>query len=182
LVALSEELADELAPYLELPFALLGYSLGGLLSFEVARRLREQQFPSPQRLLVAAARAPQRLRPFASLLQLNDEAFLAELGRRYGGMRPEVWENLQLRSLILPSLRGDFQMLESYRYAPAPPLEIPISAFAGIDDQATSPAEVEPWREQTTAAFKMHHLPGGHFFIQSAGNQFLSQILEDLAS
>jgi medium-chain acyl-[acyl-carrier-protein] hydrolase len=181
LVALSSEMAVELAPHLEFPFALLGYSLGGLLSFEFARRLREQQLPQPVRLIVAAARAPQRLRAFATLLQLNDEAFLAELGRRYGGMRPEVWENEQLRAQILPSLRGDFHMLEKYQYAPAPPLEIPISAFAGVDDHVAGPADVEPWRDQTTADFTMHTLPGGHFFFQTAGEQFLSQVIDELA-
>nr|BFE78739.1 hypothetical protein GCM10020093_013400 [Planobispora longispora] len=36
-------------------------------------------------------------------------------------------------------LRADFAWIKSYRYAPGPPLEIPVVAFAGLDDGEVPP-------------------------------------------
>ena len=178
--SLVDTMAAALEPHFQRPYALLGYSLGGLLSFELTRALRARRAPLPARLLVAAARAPQVPRPFSSLARLSDEAFLAELGRRYNGLRPEVWENRQLRAMILPALRGDFEMLENYQYAAATPLEVAISAFAGESDPVAPPAEVERWQEQTTGEFALRVLGGGHFFLPPVGETFVSAVFAEL--
>src|SRR2546427_5480233 len=61
-----ERLVDALVPALrgelDRPYALFGHSMGGLIAFETARRLRALGAPLPQRLCVAAVSAPQVLR------------------------------------------------------------------------------------------------------------------------
>src|SRR3954471_14708509 len=47
LAPLVNALADALTPYLDLPFAFYGHSLGSLVAFEVARKLRSRGAPQP---------------------------------------------------------------------------------------------------------------------------------------
>ncbi len=46
--------------------------------------------------------------------QLDDEALLAELDRRYGSLSVASFADPDIRALMLPILRGDFSLLESY--------------------------------------------------------------------
>ncbi len=55
---LVQDLADALSPYLDLPFAFFGHSMGGLVTFELARQLRRQHAPQPLHLFVSSHRAP----------------------------------------------------------------------------------------------------------------------------
>ncbi|HET8681027.1 MAG TPA: beta-ketoacyl synthase N-terminal-like domain-containing protein, partial [Micromonosporaceae bacterium] len=57
--ALVTTLAQVLGPYLDLPFALFGHSMGALASFELARQLRREGLAGPAHLYVSAMRAPQ---------------------------------------------------------------------------------------------------------------------------
>ena len=89
--------------------------------------------------------------------------------------------------LLTPILRADFQMNETYKYTPEPALECPIFVFYGSRDELTTYNEAVAWREQTTRAFRLRTLPGGHFFIKEAPALFwqilaydLRQILADL--
>src|SRR5688500_13779794 len=48
-----EELAHVLIPYLDLPFAFFGHSMGALIGFELARRLRSEPNIIPSYLSVS---------------------------------------------------------------------------------------------------------------------------------
>jgi surfactin synthase thioesterase subunit len=89
-------------------------------------------------------------------------------------------ESAELRGLFVPSLRADLGALETYSHAPGAPLAHPISAFAGSADQSVPASVVEPWRTHTTAPFRMRVIEGGHLFVQSAQQDLLSAIHEDL--
>src|SRR5262245_63225231 len=50
---LVEALAASLRPHLDRPFAFFGHSLGALVAFELARRLRRDRGPEPIRLFAS---------------------------------------------------------------------------------------------------------------------------------
>src|SRR5690625_1083296 len=52
------DLSDSVLDTTDGPFALLGYSYGSILGFEVARRLHHVHGRAPQHLVVAAMRGP----------------------------------------------------------------------------------------------------------------------------
>jgi medium-chain acyl-[acyl-carrier-protein] hydrolase len=169
---------------LDKPFIFFGHSMGGLISFELARLLRRDYSLSPVHLFVSGRRAPQIPTPDPRIHTLPEPAFLEEL-RRLNGTPEAVLENSELMQLLIPTLRADFAVLETYVYAPGPTLDCPITTFGGLHDREVSCDELEAWREQTNAAFSLQMFPGDHFFLHSAQSlllQSLSRALHRISS
>lgn len=174
---LVEELARQLRPWTEAPFALFGHSLGGLVCFELARRLGR----APVRLFVSAARAPQVPERPAPVHHLGDADFVAALRLRYQGLPAAVLEDAELLSLFLPALRADFTLFDTYAYEAGGPLDCPVSAFGGARDPEVRESDLLAWREQTRGPFELRRFAGGHFFLKEEQDRALRAIADDLA-
>jgi medium-chain acyl-[acyl-carrier-protein] hydrolase len=165
---------------LDRPFAFFGHSMGAMVAFECARRLRRHGH-QPAELFVSACHAPQLPLPRKPIHDLPDDQLLREVGR-LGGTPAQVLENEELMELIRPVLRADLALHETYAYAEDPPLESPITAFAGTDDPVVRSEHIAPWGAQTTGPFTMKELAGGHFFIHHHARTVAHQIASRLAT
>jgi len=174
-------LTDTLLPLLDKPFVFFGHSLGGLISFELTRALRRQQGPAPLHLFVSGCRAPQTPFPDSEepIRSLPDNEFIQKL-REYNGTPEEVLQHAELMNLLLPVLRADFSLYETYVYQPEEPLACGISAFGGIQDPKVRREDVAAWKAQTRGPFALRMLPGDHFFLHSAQTQLLQAVSHDL--
>jgi surfactin synthase thioesterase subunit len=162
---LVEALAEALVPLLDKPFAFFGHSLGALVSFELARRIRRQYGVHPVRIFVSGARAPQIPHRGTPIHTLPRKEFLAEL-RRLNGTPGELLDHEELMEIMLPLLRADFAVYETYVYSSEPPLNCPIAAFGGLQDRGVNNSDLEAWRAQTDVSFSLRMLPGDHFFLK----------------
>jgi medium-chain acyl-[acyl-carrier-protein] hydrolase len=160
-------IADVLPPYVDRPHALFGHSMGALLAFEIAGRLRERGLPPPLSLFVSGHRAPQLPDTDLPGADLNDPAFIERL-RGLDGTPREVLDSPALMTLLLPTIRADFNVCRSYAYVPGAPLACPITVFGGADDTETADGRLEAWSIHTTARSTVYRFPGGHFYIHSA--------------
>jgi medium-chain acyl-[acyl-carrier-protein] hydrolase len=174
-------LAEGLLPLLDLPFALFGHSMGAVVAFELARELRRRGGRPPALLALSGHQAPPRPDPKPPISHLPDEEFLAEVQTRYDGIPPEVLAEEELLQLLLPVLRADVQLLESYTYVQEAPLDCPISCFGGEDDPHVSLADLEAWGDETRGPLRVRTFPGGHFFVESARDEVLRALRRDLA-
>jgi surfactin synthase thioesterase subunit len=177
---LKKALESVLPPYLDLPMALLGYSFGGTIAFEVARQMLGHEVP-PCHLFVGAAVAPQADRGIEPISHLPDEQFLAAIQENFGGIPPQLVGHDELLQLVLPALRADMHCIENYNYQPAPPLPCPITAFGGTDDTVASLAALGGWQAQTSSTFTHRMFPGGHFFIRERTPQVMRMVSDKLA-
>jgi medium-chain acyl-[acyl-carrier-protein] hydrolase len=169
------DLQTALDDALDRPFAFFGHSLGALLAFELTRRLRRAGAPLPVQLLVSARRAPQVPRRDSGMSLLSDEEFVAEL-RRYGRTPEVVLRDPELMAALLPMVRADFSVLESWRYRDERPLDIPLTVLGGTHDEYATPAELRAWQAQTYRPLAVHMVPGHHFFLESARREVLALI------
>lgn len=176
---LVEELAVVLKALFDTPFAFFGHSLGAIISFELARELRRLGLPAPERLFLSGNRAPQLPRLELDIHDAPDELFFEGL-RRLEGTPDELLENEELMALLLPAMRADFAMAETYELAPEPPLDVPFSVFGGLGDLMTDRPRLEPWADHTTGEFKLRMVPGGHFFVNETGDLILRAVFQDL--
>lgn len=176
---LVEPIAEALAPFLNEPFAFFGHSMGALISFEVGRFLRRQGRALPWHMFVSGRSAPQLKLEHKPLYNLPKEELLAELQELEGTPR-EVLEHPELMELMLPILRADFSICDTYEYTEEAPLACPITAFGGLQDSDISRRRVEAWREQTSATFTLRMFRGNHFFIHSNETLLLNLLATQL--
>jgi len=174
---LVEALTREIFPLLDRPFALFGHSMGGIISFELARRLRLERGIEPKHLFISARRAPQLPQQDPEIHNLPDAEFLAEI-QQLNGSPKEVLEHAELMKLLLPMLRGDFAIVRTYTYVPGPPLKCPITLIGGTSDDTATQAKLEGWCVQTTGRCRVRMLEGDHFFINQQQPAVL-RIIED---
>jgi medium-chain acyl-[acyl-carrier-protein] hydrolase len=175
-------LAEVLQPFLDREYAIFGHSLGALIGFEVARRIREIKGITPIHLFASAQHAPQIPDPMPPISMLPDVAFLTAVQQRYDGIPHEVLREPEVLSLLLPMLRADFQILEDYSYHPEHPLACGITALGGLEDTVTSPEQLSAWGLQTQGVFRFQMFPGDHFFVQSAEKEVLDCLSSELSA
>jgi len=165
-VATIGELADQvfeaLGPWNDRPLALFGHSMGAILGFEVALRL-QQAGSTPAVLFASGRRAPSTHRD--EKVHLRDDAGIIAEVRSLNGTDNRIVDDEELIRMALPALRVDYKAIETYQYQPGPGLDCPIHALVGDDDPKASVGEVEAWGGHTTAGFKLHVFPGGHFYL-----------------
>jgi medium-chain acyl-[acyl-carrier-protein] hydrolase len=180
LASLVQTLLDVLRPYLDRPFALFGHSLGALIGFELARQLQKQFGLFPAHLFVSGHRAPQLPDPDRPLHDLPEAKFVEEL-RRLGGTPEVVLRDRDMLQLVLPVLRADFALCETYTYAGWDALGCPITALGGWQDHKVRYEELIAWQEQTQAGFQLRMFPGDHFYLRNARIPLLRTIGQELA-
>jgi acyl transferase domain-containing protein/surfactin synthase thioesterase subunit len=172
-------LASILQPHLRIPFAIFGHSMGGLVSFELARELRRQDGPIPSHLFVSGIRAPQLPDLNLPIHRLPEPQFLEALQKLQG--TPEtILQNAELMKLLSPAIRADLAIAENYIYAAEAKLSCPITAFGGKQDPLVRPEDLEGWQEQTLSDFALHLFPTDHFFLHRDRDGLLEAIAATL--
>jgi medium-chain acyl-[acyl-carrier-protein] hydrolase len=179
---LAASATQALLPHLTMPFMLFGHSLGAMTSFEVVRQLRRGGHPLPLRLFASAHRAPQLPHPHPIIHRLPDAQFIDQMCHQYGGIPQAVLDNPDLVELMLPCLRADFTVFETYGYLDEAPLACPITAFGGARDRRITEREIGEWRQQTTGDFRYEMFDGDHFFLQDRRDQLLTSVMRDLSA
>jgi medium-chain acyl-[acyl-carrier-protein] hydrolase len=179
LMQLAQAIEQAIRPYLDRPFAFFGHSMGARVCFEVARLLRQCSGPQPVSLFISADRAPQLSNPNAPIHALPKDEFIAEL-RRLNGTPESVLQCAELMELLLPLLRADLTLIETYAYQPQAPLDCSISAMGGLQDPEANRQELDAWREQTRGSFTLRIFPGDHFFLASSKAAVLAALSQDL--
>nr|WP_321170662.1 alpha/beta fold hydrolase [Streptomyces sp. Je 1-369] len=160
------------------PLAFFGHSMGAVLAFEVAQRLREGAGGEPRALFVSGRRAPSLYRR-GTVHLLNDADLVGEL-RRAGGTDPRFLDDEELLAEIIPVVRNDYRAVELYQWTPTSPLSCPITALVGDRDPQAPVADVEAWRQHTDGPFDLNVFSGGHFYLNTHQRGVADVITEGL--
>ena len=180
-----EQLVPEMEELLDRPFVFFGHCLGALTMYETARRLIHATKVGPDHLFVSGARPPDQIteqgpfeqRVMHDLLKLAefrislppyaqpDDVF-AELIRHFNiQATDQLLSNPELRQLILPLVRAEFQMATDYQFVREPPWEIPITCFAAKGDPYVSRHHALGWGRFTNLRLQVHIREGAHFAV-----------------
>lgn len=175
----AEAIAAAVADRADRPYAIYGHSMGARLGFEVIRALRRQGAGLPFRFYPAACLPPDTAWPFTRCVGLPDDDFLNVLAERLNAPA-KAWTIPEIRKLMLPVLRADLTWTAEYQYQAEPPLAVPLVGLAGADDAEAGPSSMPGWSRHTSASFRLHTLPGDHFFLRSAAAEVTSLLSADM--
>lgn len=153
-------------------FLVYGHSLGSYLALRITNMLEKNNL-SPLYLLVSGNPGP-GMRTDKRRYLLEQEDFIKEI-RQLGGIEDEFFENKELLEFYLPILRADFELAEVNDMAAAHPVNIPIYAMMG--NQEDEVGNIENWSRFTRSFFDYKILEGDHFFINKVPRQTASVII-----
>ncbi|MEU8998470.1 alpha/beta fold hydrolase [Streptomyces caniferus] len=162
-------LAPLIADHTDLPYAFFGHSMGSLIAFETARRLRALGTRMPDRLFLSGMRAP-GLPDRDPRHTLPDDELLATAD--FDGVDAELRE-----LLLLPLLRADLTLCETYTPRAEAPLPCPLTVLAGSDDDSVDETELADWHRHTSADFQLHLFPGApHLYVRGTERELAEMI------
>ncbi|PWT88387.1 MAG: putative thioesterase [Acidobacteria bacterium] len=179
--ALVESTLNGLLPFFfDCPFALFGHSMGALLAFELGRLLRARHNLEPEKLIVSGRRAPQLADNESPVYKLPENEFILQL-HRLNGTPHEILSNREMLELVLPILRADFEVVQTYTYRAGEKLSCPIKAFGGLREETVSESDLMLWADHTIGAFSLSMIRGDHFFIHQSQQEFMAVVANDLS-
>jgi acyl transferase domain-containing protein/surfactin synthase thioesterase subunit len=179
------DLVPELLPFLDKPFAVYGHCLGALTLFETVRELHRQDREAPVHIFVSGARTPDELHRqqnfeltllvrlcglpnydiFTPVHRQSDDVF-AEVLREFKVLATEsLLSDPELRRLILPVIRAEFEMSSNYRYTPDVTLDAPITCLTGLRDTYVTADNAAAWGRFTTGRFELITVETDHFLV-----------------
>ncbi|WP_185673651.1 type I polyketide synthase [Burkholderia stagnalis] len=200
--AFVDGLLAELRPLLDKPVAFFGHCIGGLTMYETARALIEREGIAPVHLFASGARPPHRLvadaaferKLAATLVGLREFDIVAPLYRQSDEVLAEALRHFQidateqmlaipeLRELVLPVVRAEFEMASRYVFVPNSPWTMPITSFRGKDDIYVTHEDALAWRDFTTGEFNLFTRDGAHFGVVDDRVFILDAISDALAA
>lgn len=175
------------------PLSFFGHSLGGMVAFELARRLQVRN-PAIKlsQLIVSAVKSPR------SLTQTNvamaaaktahhskgDDDLLRHI-KAIGGLPAGLSDSFV--KVKLSMIRSDFEAFEQYRFDDnilPPRLACSLTAFSGTKDAVVAEADMLSWMLHTQAEYRhVAFQNGSHFYFgEEAGRrEFLDELLRCVA-
>lgn len=174
-----DELVDGLLPHilplLDRPYVLFGHSLGSRVAFELMRRLDALQLPLPERFVASGSRAPHIVRDDKPLRDLPYDEFVREL-RELNGTPEAILQNAELMELLVPLLRADFGISETYSAAPGKRLACKVHVFGGHGDRDVTPQDLASWQEHFVDRIAVQMYDGDHFFVEKQADQVVRNL------
>jgi len=149
----------------EAPYALFGHSMGGVIAYELAQKIRTLPCSQPVHMFFSGRGAPHI--PAGDddpYWQLPDHEFKEKI-LELGGTPGEFFQHPELLEVFLPLLKNDFRIAELYRGTEAVnPLETDITVFIGKEEEVTEERMVG-WKAHSKGLCSIHFFNGGHFFV-----------------
>jgi len=166
---LIDTLTSDIIPELNEPFVLFGHSLGGIISYELARRLEMEGF-SPSHLFISSIRSPYCFynsdHCFSNYVDLTDSELQQKL-KQYGATPEDVFQEPELLKLVINILRNDYKILCNYTFYEHKKLTCPVSVFYGDEDHEVNEKNLVSWSQVTNGVTKIYRYAGGHFYFKN---------------
>ncbi|MEE6264119.1 alpha/beta fold hydrolase [Streptomyces diastatochromogenes] len=162
-------------PHLDRPYAVLGQSVGALVGYEVARHLSRRLAPTA--CVVIGFAPPHTWRATPGSGGADDVRELADFMLRNDERAGAVISHPALRERVERVLLADMGLVRTYRRAGTAPLDCPLHAVLGAEDEAVTAWEMTEWKRCSTGSHALDVLNAGHLVLQS-GEAVVRQVAD----
>lgn len=174
-----KELHNVIGEKMDTPFLLFGHSMGAILAYEFAKRLKKYDSKEPEHLYLsgrAAVKDSSKQKQFTSM----SERELEWMAIHKLGTSDIIMEQPELKKIFLRTLHADFKMIEAYHASEGNKLTCPVSVFYGLSDDSYMEEQYREWSSVTEGTFKSEAFEGGHQFINENTESVIQAILKDI--
>lgn len=178
--ALVDTIYPQILPFLDKPYAIFGHSFGSIISYEVTKRLQIENRNLPIKLFVSARRAPQIPNRFRQASNLPNQEFIDEMQNMYQAIPEAVLKEKALLKMLLPILKEDIRINETYIGKLDPLLNVPLQVYYGTKDKTVTSDDLQQWKAVTQKDFQIKSFDGGHFYIDKEKGAIISEISQTL--
>ncbi|MFK8017907.1 MAG: thioesterase II family protein [Gammaproteobacteria bacterium] len=172
---LVKDLATAMTPWLTVPYAFFGHSLGSRVALSVAQHLAQHNIATPEYFIASGSNAPHLSRPKRNVWSLPTPQFIDEL-KRLNGTPAEILQNKELMELHLPMLRADFRLADTRFPVPQKTLRSTAWVFAGVDDIDQPEEELLQWGDFFDNRVRLEMFEGAHFFVDTQRAEVVRQV------
>lgn len=159
--------------------ALFGHSMGAVLAYELAHRIERSGGAIRLEALVVSG-APGPWTPRTDRADgLPDEEFAARV-RAFAGYDHPALADPEMRELLLPVLRADVRLHETYTPSFEGPLSVPVLSVRGREDALVGPAEAAEWGRATTGKVTVAEPAGGHMYLAERPGELLELVAAEV--
>jgi surfactin synthase thioesterase subunit len=179
--AIVDDLFDKIKVNLGVDYALYGHSMGGIITYLLAKKVIAAGCRPPLHLFITGTPGPASDRERKkSLYLLNKTEFLEEVGK-LRGLPDEILADSELVDFFEPVLRADFKVSETYLYEETEPMDVPITVITGTEEDMKQ-ADIRLWQRESSYEVDFRVMRGHHFFIFSSTAEIVNIIVRKLIS
>ena len=156
--------AKSLAPVLrERGYCVFGHSMGAAFAFETEYILETEYNLCAEGVFVCGRHSPDMNKEEFYRSSMDRERLILEM-KRLGGIDETLLENKEYTDIIIPFIREDYRIHESYSYS-GHRIRCSLEVDLGVGDVSVSIADTNGWRNMTDSGFTRKLFDGGHFFL-----------------
>ena len=173
---MTEDISDKINQRLDScnDIIIFGYSMGSLVAYEILAN--EMLIKKPKLLIVAAHYAPTRSSVEETLSNLSDEDLVKQM-LKFSPMNRQVFSDKRFWPLILPQIRNDYRLLESYDFDKTKKkLDVDLKVLYSKND---IPFQlISEWKEMSLKDTHFYEFEGDHFFLKNNEERIADIILK----
>lgn len=173
----AEDLYNNIRERLDEEYCILGFSMGGILAYELCFLLKKHHKRMPSSVFLLGSEPPEFF-SHTEYHKLDDDKFKDKL-ISINGIPGELIENSELFNFYIPILRADFTMCETYEHHhEAVRFDVCFHLINGIRDDIDR-SRLVSWSNYCRSC-TMDFVPGDHFFINSNMYETATAITKNL--
>lgn len=161
----------------ELPYAVLGYSMGAQVVYEIFAQKLLEEMPV---CIFLAAHEPPDVDCFGKGIDLEDDAAFLECIKTYGGMDERLLQDARFVSIFLPRMKADFALLKSYRFRGKYD-KFPVKVVMMYCEADTPFEKVKGWG-RFSDEIHFYEMGESHFFFKTHTEEFCKVIKSEIAA
>lgn len=156
---------------------LLGYSMGSIVAYEVAKRASGHKL---KHLFIAAMEPPHILSNKEWKCDFDNAEEFYKLILHYGSFGFEQIRDPRFRDIFLKLIKNDFRCIFNYNSENMNAVSCDLTVMNSSEDIDAETAE--QWCRYTNGKFDMHNFCGNHFFLTDNVRKFAEIICKKIAN
>ncbi|WP_411753612.1 thioesterase II family protein [Serratia sp. (in: enterobacteria)] len=159
---LTDTIAAAIAQEADKTFYLFGHSMGAILAWEVAKKLRT----SANGLLISASLSPTEIPSprIVKMAEMDNHTFIQEVAY-FNGIDANLAHNSLINDIVSEKLKRDFKLISGYRHQYSAPIGTPIMAIVGENDAHVPLESLLKWQAHTQYFLGAKQVSGNHFYF-----------------